>query len=342
MNDDELREFLESATIGGDEPEEDETQDPAPGPAAPAVGANPAPYGQPVAAPPAHQGGAQPSFEEVIGAGHDPGSPEVTPLILPGPPPSARAARRQSAPRTAQPAAPVPEQAPAVPTAPFPRQPDAAQAAPFVAPSTQELPAALGFGPSAEPARPTDYEPVSATGQERRRSRLMPWIVTGVGAAVVLVAAVLIVLAIRGNGADPAPTTAPTTPPVTPTAPAEDPTPEPEPEPDDDADEAPEVEVGQTGNFPIPDWGVNGQISEKFGWPQFRFEGADNETLILLGGTLLPQFPDSCAEMREGFGLTRDAEGEIEVHRPAETCAEAPELYNEVWGLVAATVPTFE
>jgi hypothetical protein len=196
----------------------------------------------------------------------------------------------------------------------------------------QQETAAAAPPPSAE----SEYERIAVTGGEKKR--FIPWIVVGAGAIIALVAAILIVLSVRGGDSETDPTTAPpTTEQPTETTPSE---PDPEPvEPEPNPNEPPVVEVGPTGDFPIPAWGLQGEISAQFGWPQYRFEG---ENLILHGGTLLPQFPESCAEMREGFGLTRMADGTLEVLRPAQTCAEAPELYDQVWGLTAATIPTFK
>src|SRR5690606_6582635 len=150
-----------------------------------------------------------------------------------------------------------------------------------------------------------EYEPIAVTGGERSR-RIVPWIVAGAGAVIALIAAVLIVFAVRGGDEAPAPTAAPqptTEQPATeePPTPNEEESPEstpstPTPPP---SDEPPAVEVGNTGTMDIPAWGVTSQISAKFGWPRYTIDA--NNNLLLADGTLLPQFPDSCQEMRTGF-----------------------------------------
>lgn len=401
MNEDELRAFLESATVGGDDdgdrdgtPENEAPEAPAraaafdeaaPTAPMPAVQA-PEDPAAPAAEP---QPGRLPSFDELMGIKRDPApaapsapaapaapgpvippvsaasaaaaaastpgaEPELTPLVLPGP-----------GTRPATPAAPAVPSNPQAPTAFSPQPARSTQrpaAVPVAAPPaaatptparTSPLPTGIGalagqgaaqngIAPNGASASGSsggdDYEKISVTGGEKKR--FIPWIVVGAGAVVALIAAVLIVFAVRGGG-EPAPTAAPTTSESPEPDPSESTAPEPSDEPDETPapDEAPTVEVGQTGDFPIPDWGLSGQISGQLGWPQYRFEG---ENLILFGGSLLPQFPDSCAAMREGFGLTRQADGSLEVLRPAERCAAAPELYDQVWGLVAATIPTFQ
>ncbi len=259
--------------------------------------------------------------------------PDLVPIQLPGPPQASKPStapfweQNEPKPTDAEPAADQSEPLPA--TAPLPV--GASQTEPHM-----EL-----FGSDPLPAAETsEYEKISVVGSEKSRSRYVPWVIVGAGAILAIVASLVVVFAVRG-GEEPAPTTAPTTQePVEPTtvAPTEEPTIEPT-ETEPAGDEAPEVEVGDTGDFEIASWGVKGQISSKFGWPRYTISG---ENLTFEGGTLLPQFPESCAAMRTGFGITKMADGTFEVYRPAGTCDEAPDFYNEVWGLTAAIIPTLK
>lgn len=349
MNEDELRAFLESATVGDeetDQPDAGVDADAVPTSALP-VNATvaPLPPTEPIVVLPQRRSGSEPSFDELLGAGNPQAG--VAPITLPGPP-ARPSVRTEPAPASPQPAPVSPEPAQSLlPTQPVPAPVPAPAGAQHPPISTAQLIADLGFdAPAPAGPEPVDaYEKISVTGGERSRPGFLPWIIVGAIAVIALVASVMIVLSVRGSDnaeapAADAPAEAPATQepaaPGTPDEPADGPA---DPEtPETMGDEAPTVDVGQTGAFPIPDWGLTGEISAKFGWPQYRFEG---DTLILSGGTLLPKFPESCAAMREGFGLTKLEDGTLEVHRPAETCAEATELYNQVWGLTAATIPTF-
>ncbi|MFC7766018.1 hypothetical protein [Leucobacter soli] len=218
--------------------------------------------------------------------------------------------------------------------------PSAAAAAPQESgASAAQLAADLGFDVES-PAG--EYERIAVTGAEKEHRRLLPWIIVAAVAIVAIVASVFIVQTFRGGGETPPPVVQPTTEtpsttePTEPTAPEEEPS---DPETPETGDAAPEVEVGSTYRMPITQWDVTVEVSNKLGSVYYMLDG---ERMILQDGALLPKFPSSCSEMREGFGLTRLADGTFEVLRPAERCAEATELYDEVWGLVAAMIPTIE
>lgn len=380
MNEDELRAFLESATVGDDDHDEAHDAEHAPG-AAGEADADPAAAapGKTPAAPAQDPAERLPSFDELMGIEREPEPPaeglrrgqnaapaapqpadadvELTPLVLPGP--GTRPAPAEPV-RPPQPAvAPAPQPArrstaapdepaiPADPTQPAPAQPVAARAA---APATQPTPATAPLptgvdallGSAGGSGDDDGYEPIAVTGGERGRARFIPWIVVGAGAVVALIAAVLIVFAVRGDGGEPSPTAAPTTTeePSTPAPTEEEPKPSPTETDAPDSDQPPTVDVGRTGTMDIPAWGVTSQISAKFGWPSYTIDAGGN--LVLDGGTLLPEFPESCAAMRTGFGITKKADGSYVVLRPAERCADAPELFDEVWGLTAAIIPTIK
>ncbi|UOQ56202.1 hypothetical protein MUN78_10920 [Leucobacter allii] len=165
-----------------------------------------------------------------------------------------------------------------------------------------------------------------------------PWIVVGIVAVLAIVASIVVVNLVRAGGADEAATPAPTAtqaPPTT-TAPAPAPEPSEDPEEEDPADGPPQVEVGQTMTMAITQWGVTSDLSTRFGSTSYNITGEN----LVLTSDLLESFPDSCAEMRQQWGATRTAAGGYTVLKPATRCAETPEVYDEIWGLVDAWVQT--
>lgn len=351
MNDEELRAFLESATVGGPDPE-DEKDAP-----------------------------ARPSFDELIGLrrqqapavepdpvplvlpeprGSSAPEPGVTPLLLP--PPGAPAAPMQATPpRPAmpRPSAPVVPPVQATPaTVPPPTQPLSRDELPLppatpapaqsVAPPTQPLippvmPApfeAAGFVPPAANDQDADYEKIAVTGGPSGVKRFLPWLVVGGGAIVVLVAALLVVGGVRGGG-EPATTAAPSTPSSAPSTATTPPptTPEETSEPTESpADEPPQVEVGQTMRLDIPQWGITADLSTRFGQTSYMID-ANNR--LVLTSALIDSLPESCAAMRAEWGIVK-VEAAYEVLKPAERCAAAPEVYDELWGLTAAIVESIQ
>ena len=223
------------------------------------------------------------------------------PIVLPAPP---------SRPST--PAAP-PRAAAQPPTTPLPAAPQSAQSQPAqprtaqlqTPPPSDRISAAqlandLGFDSML--TVDDGYERIEVTGGERDRPRFVPWIIVGAVAVIAIVASVLIVLSVRGAENPGTPTADPTNSTGAPTTPtSETPTPSDEPTssetPTTPEGDAPKVDVGDQGKFPIAAWNLTGKISAKFGWPQYRIED-QGKTLILFGGSLLPQFPESCKEMR--------------------------------------------
>ncbi|MBK0417871.1 hypothetical protein JD276_02325 [Leucobacter sp. CSA1] len=160
----------------------------------------------------------------------------------------------------------------------------------------------------------------------QRSPHMVPWIVVGIIAVVALIISIVIVTVARsGEGAasdggrTPTQTEAPAT---------------EEPEETDAPDEesVPSVDVGDTFDVPIGAWGVTAQASQKFGSIWYDLQGEN----LVLSSPLIDSLPDSCAEMRSQWGITRTPAGEYEVLKPAERCEAAPEVYDELWGLTAA------
>lgn len=388
MNDEELRAFLESATTGDPEPQqqsnpiESATSGETPATARPVDAAQPA---SPV-------GGQQAglSFDELIGLRRrqavdpDPvplvlpepkraSSPDsgVTPLLLPpagtpsragqpaamnDPQPPTQPLSRADMPtpnradtQPAEPAAPVFAQnpvpaanrpapgLPVVPALPVP------PAAPHQAPPTAPLPLAdessiFGLLAASSADAPTDdaYEKIAVTGGSGGK-KMLPWIIVGAGAVIALIASIFIVNAL-GGGSEPTPTAAPTATeaPATDATPSTSPSPSTDPEPSEAAgDQPPKVEVGPTMALDVPFWGITADLSTRFGQTSYAI---DADSRLVLTSALISSLPESCAAMRSEWGISRVGDATFEVLKPAQRCAEAPELYDEIWGLSAAMV----
>lgn len=168
---------------------------------------------------------------------------------------------------------------------------------------------------------------------KRERSPYMvPWIVTGIGVVVALIASIIVVNVMRG-GEEPV---AEPTPTQSSEAPAPEPT-ETDGSDEGDDDGVPSVEVGDTNEMNISQWGVTAQISTKMGSFSYVLENG-NDTL-LLSSTLIDELPGSCD--REQWGFTRSGSN-FDVLRPAERCAAAPEVFDEIWGQLAEAAQTID
>ncbi len=364
MNDDELRAFLESATVGDSEPEPEDEAPEQPAELAPTV------VPATLFVPPAPAAGPQPgpTFDELIGlrrqqaADPDPvplvlpeppkpaaAEPGVTPLQLPVPPratpvpgaiadtqPPTQPLSRADLPVPPVPTAPIVPAAPPAPIVP-PVLPAAAPAAPLPADAADPL---LGLIP---PTPPTgggdDYEKIAVTGGSDR-NKFLPWIIVGAGAAIALVASVVIIN-LAGGGATPEPTAAPaptetttTQSATTPTEATQTPTTTPKPV-QPTSDQPPQVDVGQTMALDVPFWNITADLSTRFGQTSYVIDG---ENRLVLTSALINSLPESCAAMRSEWGILRTGETTFEVLKPAQRCADAPEVFDELWGLTAAMV----
>lgn len=339
MNDEELRAFLESATVGDDEDQRDEETGNAAEPAAePTVVLPPAPT-----APGAT--GRAPSFDELMGWGspNDPANDaDLTPIVLPGPKSASSAAPRQTPVSAPPPAAPAPPPWPVTPAAdPWPPVSASVPAAATpttpitpIPPVTQPEPV-LSPSTSVFPEVGEDYEKIAVTGGERGAKRFIPWIIVGAGAVIALIVAVLLIGSLNG-GSEPAPTAAPS-----PTTPSESRQPSttsptetrPTTAPVNPGTEVPQVEVGPIMNMPITHWGVQADLSQKLGDTFYNITGEN----LVLTSSLISSLPASCGSE---WGMTRAADGSFQVLKPGERCAAAPELYDELWGLMDAMVKT--
>lgn len=351
MNDEELRAFLESATVGDD----DEQQGAAAAETAAEKAAEPTVVLPP--GPAEHAAGDRsPSFDELMGWGAPSATAAdagLTPLVLPGPPAeTSRSVRQDPAAPPAQtrpepspvfaPPKPAASAAPrpAVATPPAPAASAATPTTPIV-PIPQTPPvAAAQFGPStsALPEIGEDYEKISVTGGERGAKRFIPWIIVGAGAVIALIVAVFVIGSLNGGGAGPEPTAAPTTTQGTPSeetpSPSDDPDEtRPTPTPTAPSTTVPQVEVGPIMNMPITQWNVQADLSQKLGDTYYNITGEN----LVLTTSLIDSLPASCSKE---WGMTRLADGSFEVLKPAERCAAAPELYDELWGLMHAMVQT--
>lgn len=174
---------------------------------------------------------------------------------------------------------------------------------------------------------------------KKRSSAALPWIIVGAVAVVALVVALVFVNSLT-NDSEEAPKPTETTSEPTTTAPtSEAPTEEPAPEPEEPTTaEPPKVDVGETYPMDISYADISIVAPAKLNPNAWYVAGTDNDQ-VMFHSTLMGTFPESCADMRsvEGkspWGIQREADGTWSVIRPTTSCAAAPELYDEVWGLL--------
>ncbi len=348
MKDDELRAFLESATVSGDEETQAESN---------------------AAEPEAGDRGL--SFDELIdrgiAGGNAEGSDDEKPIVLPGPPqaPGGRGSAPRSTggvsptvpivtpPAPSSPAAPAPSSAvPGADRGSAPTAPAAAQLPPIPAsanddafPPTQPM-VAPGLGSGDDDG---DYEKIAVTGGEHRSRHLIPWLLVAGGVVVALLVAFFVVSSLSGDGrtandansnseaSNGGQNTSPNgdtgkgdsnTKPST--SPSEKPTTKPATPP---STKVPSVEVGPTMNMRVDSWGIEVDLSQKLGDTRYQITGED----LVLTSSLIASMPATCAG---DWGMTKAADGTFQVLKPAERCAAAPELYDELWGLMDAMVKT--
>lgn len=374
MNDDELRAFLESATV-----EEDTTATPARAETSqsstPAAAANPsvarASEGQPVASP--APGAPGMSFEDLIGSKRpaaqpveplvlpspkqNSSDPNLTPLQLPEPRRPYQVAPTLDTPTAAAPIRATPTSAIGAPDADFPPTEPIQRAdvpvppvapvptAPVAAQSRRDVRIAPVPPAPLPTSRERDYEPIEVTGGAAMPKRWLPWAIVGGGAAIALIASFVVVGAVTGGSNEeqvanlPATTEAPVV--ETPREPVEDTTAsEPEPvvaEEEEDDSKPPVVEVGPTMTLPVSQWAVTAELSSRFGQTFYSINTPDQ---LVLNSALIDSLPASCEAMRQQWGILRVDGNKYEVLKPADKCAAAPELYDELWGLTAAMVAT--
>lgn len=158
---------------------------------------------------------------------------------------------------------------------------------------------------------------------------MVPWIVVGLLAVVALVISIVVVNVTRAGESEAEPTPTPTESAPAPTE-SNDADPEPTEEPDDGV---PDVDVGPTFTMAITQWNATSEVSNKLGGDT-RYT-IDGDT-ITLNSSVIEQLPSECSAMRTQWGATRSGDNSFEVRKPEERCDEAPELYDEIWGLMAA------
>ncbi len=193
------------------------------------------------------------------------------------------------------------------------------------------------MGRYADPVTTKQLPEVDGSASRKRNPHLLPWIVTGLVVIVALVASMVIVNIARSSSSG-TETPAPTQPTQSASATADADGDEDPAEETENPDEPPSVEVGSTFDLPIQNWGVTAQVSSKFGnQVRYTFEG-DN---LILSSEVIDSLPDACAEMRQQWGIQKSGDS-YSVLKPAERCSEAPELYDEIWGLTAAAVDSIQ
>nr|WP_245190137.1 hypothetical protein [Leucobacter exalbidus] len=217
-------------------------------------------------------------------------------------------------------------------------------AAPVSAAMTTPMPARQRLAHEQAERIHTAHAPVSKRSGGSN-TKALPWVIVGFVAVVAIIVSIFVVNIARGSESTPeaTPDTTETTPaqPETPSTvpealPEEDPEPKPEEKP---KNEAPEVEVGPTNMMPIGPWNATSDLSQRFGSASFYIPDGVN---LELSSDLLNSFPASCADMSTAWGATKLDNGTFEVRKPAATCEAAPELYDEVWGLISAWVDSIK
>ncbi|WP_241156171.1 hypothetical protein [Leucobacter chromiireducens] len=193
------------------------------------------------------------------------------------------------------------------------------------------------------PAERGASRPAGAAPHRDRAAQAKPWIIVGIVAVLAIVASIVVVNIARGQG-EPEPST------PKPTATQTEGTQQPDPEPttpeteqpeteEPDADKVPSVDVGPTTSFPIGPWNASSEWPQRLGAASFVIPDA---THLKLSGDLFNSFPESCAAMRTEWGATKQPDGTFAVAKPASRCEAAPDLYDQVWGLLDAWVKTIK
>lgn len=185
---------------------------------------------------------------------------------------------------------------------------------------------------------------LAAEKPERPQSNAKPWVIIGIIAIVAIVASIVIVSLVRGQDADEAANDGPSQTTQTDDSATDDTggstddeaedEPEDEDEDEDSGFDVPKVTVGPTNTLKIGPWNATSQLSEKFGMTSFSIP--DN-VHMKLDSPLIAQLPSSC---QGDWGVTKTDDG-YEVLKP-DSCSEAPEVYDEIWGLLDAYVKTIK
>ncbi|WP_166987081.1 hypothetical protein [Canibacter zhoujuaniae] len=174
------------------------------------------------------------------------------------------------------------------------------------------------------------------------RKKFLPWIIVAVIAVLALLASFFVVNAVNNSGGNSSETTQSDT--------AKSESDEESSEKNSTAKPAvpkvqevpvaatPQADPGQTFELDIAQLGRTVDISSKFG-RSVRYEIPDG-TQVILRSDLIESLPATCAEMRAQFGFKVAANGSFEVMKPDTVCSAAPEVYNEIWGLLEAAVKT--
>ncbi len=164
-----------------------------------------------------------------------------------------------------------------------------------------------------------------------QKSVLLPWIIVGLVAVLAITASGLLIRNFSAASQNPAQQANQAQ--QHESAPKDSDVPEAVPVP---KSKTPQVQPGNTYEFHITQWDIVVDLSAKFG--SARYEINSNSEAVL-SSELIDSLPEQCAGMRDGFGFKRAGENLVVV-RPAQVCQAAPEIYNEIWGLLEAAVRT--
>jgi hypothetical protein len=94
----------------------------------------------------------------------------------------------------------------------------------------------------------------------------------------------------------------------------------------------------------IQSWGITVDVSGKFGSTSYQITG----NTLLINNAIIQSFPESCAALRTGWGITKASPPAVNgvvvagsaynIAKPEGECPANPTLFNEVWGLTQAMV----
>ena len=184
-----------------------------------------------------------------------------------------------------------------------------------------------------------EYERISVTGGAARGRKALPWLIVGGGVVIAIIASIFVINGVRSDDAQaptdkPAVTSEPAPEETTPPAPEPEPSEEPAPEPNT----APVIDPGSTYTFPISQWGLTFEASEKLGGstPYTLFDGNSRamfDTIPVAAG-----LSEACAAARAEhvWGLLKKDDGTIEVIRPEPRCTVPGDaaIYDTIWGVL--------
>lgn len=229
--------------------------------------------------------------------------------------------------------------------------------APIDTPVPAPAPAAAQYAPKQAPQpaprqaqRPAQDQvqtrPVPA--RTKKKTPIVPWIIVGIVVLLALIGSLFVVNMVNNNDAKQDSTSETTSNDPASEAPSDSPSESPAEETPTETeepatDEPPKVDVGADPiKMPVAPANISIETSRKFtgsvGW---YVPAGFTDDRVMISSPFMNDFPDSCSamrapEMNSPWGIQKGADGKWTVVKPETKCADAPELYDEVWGLMQA------